>query len=184
MTSYSSFPMLLSSFFFAWIPQTHKPYRPHAKYVTRLENEDGAVTPLLKERVLRITKGGVGYFILGAAGVMDKRSGPLLRICDDRFIPGLAELVKEVRGETDAKIGLQLVHFLKLAKTGYRQKVDDLVSEEIQEIIEAMVQAAVRVRKAGFDAVEWDAESGMTLSSFLSLLNKGEMGMVEIWRTA
>ncbi len=144
----------------------------HTPVVTRLENEDGTVTPLLKERVLRITRGGVGYFILGAAGVIDKKSGPLLRICDDRFIPGLAELVKEVHSETESKIGLQMVHFLKLARSGYRQRVEDLSSEEIQEIIEAMVQAAVRVRKAGFDAVEWDAESGMTLSSFLSLLNK------------
>jgi len=108
--------------------------------------------------------------------VIDKRSGPLLRICDDRFIPGLAELVKEVHEETDSKIGLQIVHFLKLARTGYRQKVEDLSSEEIQEIIEATVRAAVRVRRAGFDAVEWDAESGMTLSSFLSRLNKRRDG--------
>ena len=174
MISYSFFPTLLSSFSLGPLKLINRIV--HTPVVTRLENEDGTVTPLLKERVLRITKGGVGYFILGAAGVIDKRSGPLLKICDDRFIPGLAELVKEVHGETDSKIGLQIVHFLKLAKTGYRQKVEDLVSEEIQEIIEAMVQAAVRVRKAGFDAVEWDAESGMTLSSLLSLLNKRRDG--------
>jgi 2,4-dienoyl-CoA reductase-like NADH-dependent reductase (Old Yellow Enzyme family) len=144
----------------------------HVPVVTRLESEEGTVTPVLKERVLRITRGGIGYFILGAAGVIDRKSGPLLRICDDRFIPGLAELVRTVHGETDAKIGLQIVHFLKLAKSGYRQKVEDLTLQEVKSVVESMVRAAVRVRKAGFDAVEWDAESGMTLSSFLSLLNK------------
>lgn len=144
----------------------------HTPIVTRLESEEGEVTPLLTERVLRITRGGVGYFILGAAGVIERKSGPLLRIYDDRFISGLAELVKRVHDETDSKIGIQIVHFLKLARSGYRQKVEDLTNQEIEEIIEAMVNAAVRARKAGFDAVEWDAESGMTLSSFLSLLNK------------
>ena len=124
----------------------------HTPVVTRLESEDGTVTPLLTERVMRITKGGVGFFILGAIGVIDKKSGPLLRICDDRFIPGLNELVKKVHGETEAKIGVQLVHFLKLAKSGYRQKVEDLTLDEIKEIKAAMVSAAVRVRKAGFDA--------------------------------
>ncbi|MBW1804440.1 MAG: NADH:flavin oxidoreductase, partial [Deltaproteobacteria bacterium] len=144
----------------------------HTPVVTRLESVEGTVTPNLTERVMRITKGGVGFFILGAIGVIDKKSGPLLRICNDSFIPGLSELVKKVHGETDAKIGVQLVHFLKLARSGYRQKVEDLTLDEINDIKEAMVSAAVRIRKAGFDAMEWDAESGMTLSQFLSLLNK------------
>jgi len=144
----------------------------HTPVVTRLESEEGTVTPLLTERVMRITNGGVGYFILGAAGVIDKKSGPLLRICHDRFIPGLAELVKQVHNETDSKIGIQLVHFLKLARSGYRQKVEDLGLDEIKEIKDAMIKGAVYAQKAGFDAMEWDAESGMTLSQFLSLLNK------------
>lgn len=144
----------------------------HTPVVTRLESEEGTVTPLLTERVMRITRGGVGYFILGAAGVIDRKSGPLLRIYHERFIPGLSELAKQVHSETDSKIGLQIVHFLKLSRSGYRQKVEELTAEEIKGIVEAMVQAAIRARKAGFDAVEWDAESGMTLSSFLSLLNK------------
>jgi 2,4-dienoyl-CoA reductase-like NADH-dependent reductase (Old Yellow Enzyme family) len=146
----------------------------HAPVVTRLESEEGEVTPLLTERVMRITRGGVGYFILGAAGVIERKSGPLLRIYDDRFISGLSDLVKRVHNETDSKIGIQIVHFLKLARSGFRQTVEDLTKQEIEEIIEAMVNAAVRARRAGFDAVEWDAESGMTLSSFLSLINKRE----------
>ncbi len=144
----------------------------HAPVVTRLESEEGTVTPLLTERVMRITRGGVGFFILGAIGVTGKKSGSLLRIHDDGFIPGLRDLVKKVHDETEAKIGVQLVHFLKLARSGYRQKVEDLTLDEIKGIKEAMVKAAVRVQKAGFDAMEWDAESGMTLSQFLSLLNK------------
>jgi len=144
----------------------------HAPVVTRLESEEGTVTPLLTERVMRITRGGVGFFILGAIGVIGKKSGSLLRIHDDGFIPGLRDLVKKVHDETEAKIGVQLVHFLKLARSGYRQKVENLTLDEIKGIKEAMVKAAVRVQKAGFDAMEWDAESGMTLSQFLSLLNK------------
>ena len=170
MLSYSSFPLLFSPFSLKYLKLSNRIV--HTPVVTRLESEGGNVTPVLKERVLRITRGGVGYFLLGAASVIEKKSGPLLRIYDNRLIPCLAELVKEVHGETETKIGLQIVHFLKLVKNGYRPKVENLTLEEIQGIIEAMVRAAVRIRKAGFDAVEWDAESGMTLSSFLSLLNK------------
>lgn len=144
----------------------------HTPVVTRLESEEGTVTPLLTERVMRITKGGVGFFILGAIGVIGKKSGSLLRIHDDSYIPGLRDLVKRVHDETTAKMGVQLVHFLKLSRSGYRQKVEDLTRDEIKGIKESMVSAAARARKAGFDAMEWDAESGMTLSQFLSLLNK------------
>jgi 2,4-dienoyl-CoA reductase-like NADH-dependent reductase (Old Yellow Enzyme family) len=52
--------------------------------------------------------------------------------------------------------------------SGWRQKVEDLTKEEIKQIVEDHLQAAVRAEKAGFDSIEWDAESCMTLSMFLS----------------
>ncbi len=51
--------------------------------------------------------------------------------------------------ETGSKIGIQLVHFMKLARSGYRQVVEDLTFEEIKALEVALVQAAVRVREAG-----------------------------------
>jgi 2,4-dienoyl-CoA reductase-like NADH-dependent reductase (Old Yellow Enzyme family) len=55
---------------------------------------------------------------------------------------------------------------------GYRQTVEELTKEEIKQVIEDHLQAAIRAEKAGFDSIEWDAESCMTLSQFLSRLNK------------
>jgi hypothetical protein len=49
-------------------------------------------------------------------------------------------LTKEICGETDSKIGLQIVHFFKLAKTGYRQKVEDLVYTTMLSISEKAVK--------------------------------------------
>jgi 2,4-dienoyl-CoA reductase-like NADH-dependent reductase (Old Yellow Enzyme family) len=55
---------------------------------------------------------------------------------------------------------------------GYRQTVEELTKEEIKQIVEDHLQAGIRSEKAGFDSIEWDAESCMTLSQFLSRHNK------------
>ena len=97
--------------------------------------------------------------------------GPLLRLNDDSFIPGLKRLTELVHGESDAKIATQLVHFLKIARSGYRQKVEDLSLNDVKEIPELFACAALRARTAGFDAVELHFAHAYTMSSFLSRYN-------------
>lgn len=140
--------------------------------VSRLSTEDGFVTENLRDRILRIARGGVGLIILEPAAIMDRKSGLLLKIFDDKFVPGLKQLVTEVHEKTQTKIGIQLVHFLKLSRSGYRQTVEDLSIEDIKQIVEDFGAAAARVKTAGFDCIELHCAHAYTLSSFLSLLNK------------
>lgn len=77
-----------------------------------------------------------------------------------------------MHGESDAKIATQLVHFLKIARSGYRQKVEDLSLNDGKEIHELFACAALRARTAGFNAVELHFAHAYTMSSFLSRNNQ------------
>ena len=140
--------------------------------VTRLATEDGQVTDELLDRYLLYARGGVGIIVTEAVSVKKQKSGPLLRLSDDNFIPGLKQLTNCIHAETDAKIAPQLIHFLKLSRSGYRQKVEDLTLDEVREIPELFAQAAYRARQAGFDAIELHCAHAYTMSSFLSRHNK------------
>jgi len=141
--------------------------------VTRLAAEDGHVTQNLTDRYTRIARGGVGSMVVEAAVVLPSRSSFNLRVSDDQFIDELKELVKAIRKvNPDLKIGLQLIHFLKVARSGWRQKVEDLKVEEISVIPGQFAEGAARARTAGFDFVELHMAHFTTLASFLSLVNK------------
>jgi len=140
--------------------------------VTRLATTTGHVTDALIDRYMLYAKGGAGIVVTEAVSVKKQRSGQLLRLNDDEFIPGLKELTERIHGETDAKIAPQIIHFLKIARSGYRQKVEDLSLEEVKKIPELFGQAAYRARQAGFDAVELHFAHAYTMASFLSRYNK------------
>jgi NADPH-dependent glutamate synthase beta subunit-like oxidoreductase/2,4-dienoyl-CoA reductase-like NADH-dependent reductase (Old Yellow Enzyme family) len=59
-----------------------------------------------------------------------------------------------------------------VARTGWRQKVEDLKPEEIAVIPGQFAGGAARARTAGFDFVEIHMAHFTTLASFLSLMNK------------
>lgn len=139
--------------------------------VTRLATESGEVTDDLLERYELYARGGVGLIVTEAVSVKKQKSGPLLRISDDSFVDGLKSLTERVHAVSDAKVGPQLIHFLKLSKNGYRQKVEDLPIEEVQEIPRLFGEAAYRARQAGFDMVELHFAHAYTMSSFISRHN-------------
>jgi dimethylglycine catabolism A len=139
--------------------------------VTRLATENGEVTDELLERYELYARGGIGMIVTEAVSVKKQKSGPLLRISDDSFTGGLKSLTDRVHGVSDAKIGPQLIHFLKLSKSGYRQKVEDLTIEEVREIPQLFAEAAYRARQAGFDMVELHFAHAYTMSSFISRHN-------------
>ena len=140
--------------------------------VTRLATTTGHVTDALIDRYMLYAKGGAGIVVTEAVSVKKQKSGQLLRLNNDEFIPGLKELTERIHGETDAKIAPQIIHFLKIARSGYRQKVEDLSLEEVKKIPELFGQAAYRARQAGFDAVELHFAHAYTMASFLSRYNK------------
>ena len=146
--------------------------------VTRLATTKGEVTDALIDRYVLYGQGGAGIVVTEAVSVKRQKSGQLLRLSEDEFIPGMQQLTERFHGETDSKIAPQIIHFLKIARSGYRQTVNDLTSEEIQEIPELFARAAERARIAGFDGVELHYAHAYTMAYMLSRYNhrKDEYG--------
>src|SRR6476620_6746594 len=86
--------------------------------------EDGFVTEQNLDWYRRFAEGRPGVLVVEATGVRDIPSGPLLRIGDDRFIPGLRKLVDVVReashGET--LLFIQIIDFLSVKRRPERAK--------------------------------------------------------------
>jgi len=80
--------------------------------------DDGFVTPDVLDWYARFAAGQPGVLVVEATGIRDIRSGPLLRIGDDRFIPGLEELVRVVRDRSGARTRLfiQIIDFLTVRR--------------------------------------------------------------------
>jgi dimethylglycine catabolism A len=139
--------------------------------VTRLSGEDGLVNEDIRDRYVRFAQGGAGLVVVEAMAVHGSKSGPLLRISSEEFEPGLSDLATRCHDVSEGKIVPQIIHFLKIARSGWRQTVDMLSLDEIRAITDAYALAAVRARRCGFDGVELHMAHAYTLSSFLSRKN-------------
>ncbi len=144
--------------------------------VTRLSGDDGYVNQAIVDRYVRFAEGEAGLIVVEATAVHSSKSGPLLRLSDDSFISGHADLVRRAHAAGPGKVALQIIHFLKIARSGWRQTVDMLSLDEIRAIVDGYATAAVRTREAGYDAVELHMAHAYTLSSFLSRLNRRHDG--------
>jgi 2,4-dienoyl-CoA reductase (NADPH2) len=132
-------------------------------------------------------KGGVGMICVGYATV-DDVSGNTQNIGahDDAFIPGLARLASAIKSN-GARSAVQLNHagrynfsfFLDgkqpvapspIASRMTGETPRELTLEEIRQTIDAFATAALRVKTAGFDAVEILSGTGYLISEFLSPL--------------
>jgi 2,4-dienoyl-CoA reductase-like NADH-dependent reductase (Old Yellow Enzyme family) len=92
----------------AWVPAM-VPWRAR---------EEGDVTDEVVEWYGRFAQGRPGAIVVEATGVRDVASGPLLRISDDRFVPGLRRIVDEVRARSggETRIFIQLIDFLRVRR--------------------------------------------------------------------
>lgn len=140
--------------------------------VTRLSSDDGLVNEQIIERYRRFAEGGAGLIVVEAASIHGGKSGPLLRISDDEFVPGMARLTAACHDSGDGKVFLQIIHFLKVARSGWRQKVADLSIEDLEVLPGLFANAALRAKEAGFDGVELHMAHAYTLSSMLSRMNR------------
>ncbi|MCP4302861.1 MAG: NADH:flavin oxidoreductase [Gammaproteobacteria bacterium] len=79
-------------------------------------SEDGMVTDDALDWYERYARGKPGVLVAEATGIRDVPSGPLLRIGDDRFIPGLRKLVDVVHeaSEGQTRLFIQLIDFLRI----------------------------------------------------------------------
>lgn len=85
--------------------------------------DDGFVTDDVLAWYERFALGQPGAIVVEATGVRDIPSGPLLRIGDDRFIPGLSQLVETVRRASGGrtKIFIQIIDFLSIRRRPTRE---------------------------------------------------------------
>ena len=86
--------------------------------------EDGFVTQQNLDWYRRFAAGRPGVLVVEATGVRDIPSGPLLRIGDDRFIPGLRKLVEIVREASEGQtlLFIQIIDFLAVKRRPEKAK--------------------------------------------------------------
>jgi len=95
---------------------------PHRTWVPAMvpwrASDDGYVSRNVLDWYARFAAGRPAALVVEATGIRNVPSGPLLRIGDDRFLPGLRELVRTVReaslGET--RLYIQLIDFLAIRR--------------------------------------------------------------------
>lgn len=136
-----------------------------APFLTNDALEDGSLQQRQIDYYVERAKGGIGLIIVEGAYVTPNRkfSPKCLGIDNDTLIPTYKEFVKQLQ-YFGAKVAIQIGENLYIEKL----KPSDLAVKEIYEIIDNFVNATIRVREAGFDAVEFHAGHRYTLADFLS----------------
>src|SRR5258705_592701 len=88
---------------------------------------EGFVTQENLDWYRRFATGQPGVLVVEATGVRDIPSGPLLRIGDDRFIPGLRKLVEVVReaSKGHTRLFIQIIDFLAVKRRPEKEKYFD-----------------------------------------------------------
>ena len=149
-----------------------------------LASKDGSVTQSLTDKMVELAKGGVGLIITSYAFVSrdGQSSSGQLSVYDDRFVPGLKDMVQSVHA-AGGKIALQLVHggsfsnskLTGMETVGPSDVIKDgntvsrsMTSKDIGRMISAFTEAALRAKHAGFDAIQIHAAHGFLISQFLS----------------
>jgi 2,4-dienoyl-CoA reductase-like NADH-dependent reductase (Old Yellow Enzyme family)/thioredoxin reductase len=151
---------------------------------TKHATKEGYVTDQVKDYFEARARGGAGLIIVEATLVHPRGRAfeRLLEITDDKFIPGLSGLVGVIH-KHGAKAAIQLQHCGRNAKSKFTgmqpvapspipapggEVPKELTVEEIKEIIGYFADAAVRAKKAGFDAIEIHGAHGYLIDQFLS----------------
>jgi 2,4-dienoyl-CoA reductase (NADPH2) len=130
-------------------------------------------------------KGGVGLMVIGPIAIDKVGSTPFMPgLFDDRNIGSIREFINELHRDTDAKIGIQLMHMgaytsshhtgiTPVAPSALRSKLTgevprEMMTDDIEEVKEAYVKAAIRTKEAGVDYLEILAGGGYLIGEFLS----------------
>ncbi|MFC2029335.1 FAD-dependent oxidoreductase [Chloroflexota bacterium] len=146
--------------------------------------EDGHVTARMLPYYAAKAAGGYGLVHVEASYIRPDGNmfGRMLGVYDDRQIPGLSEVVDAIH-QNDAKCTIQLVHGGRVAArrfTGLQplapsdetppltERPRGLTVDEIGELVQAWVDAALRAKAAGFDGVMIHGAHGFLLSQFTS----------------
>lgn len=150
-----------------------------------LADEKGYLTPELISIYEELAKGGVGTIITGYSFVTEEEqpNPGMLGIYSDDFISGYKKFTDMIHSH-GANIIMQIVYGgsmtnfnvgertifgpskMENERTGVWSK--EMTKEDINYLVEKFGDAALRVKKSGFDGVEIHAGHGYLLSQFLS----------------
>jgi 2,4-dienoyl-CoA reductase-like NADH-dependent reductase (Old Yellow Enzyme family) len=151
-----------------------------------MADRDGFITDELIKRYINLAKGDIGLIITGYFNVhpRGKAFGRQSGAFDDKFLPGMINLVDEVH-RAGGKIAVQIAHggrqspkkvtgFAPIAPSAFGfdpvslNKPVAATDADIHEIIDAFAAAAGRVKASGADAVQLHAAHGYLINEFLS----------------
>jgi len=159
-----------------------------APMACNLALEGGGVSEAQFNYYRERARGGVGLIIVENANVdfpMGSNGASQLRVDHDRFIPGLCHLVEAIReagpgckvaiqinhgGGTakGARIGAQPVGPSDVRVTAIGEVPRPMTKEEIEALAVKFGEAALRAKRAGFDAVEVHGGYAYLLGQFIS----------------
>ena len=151
-----------------------------------MADERGHLTPDLINVYKALVAGGVG-FIITEYTYIDANNQPnpyMLGMYDDSFISEWREIIKYAHSK-GTKIACQIAaggsqsgleaskHRRVMGPSAIRNRVTGIMPEEMNSadfahVIESHKKAALRVKQAGFDAVQIHAAHGYLLSQFLT----------------
>ncbi len=124
-------------------------------------NEQGEVTEDVIDWYGRFAEGKPGAIVIEATGIRDIPSGPLLRISNDSYVPGLKRLVDAVRESSGGhtRLLIQLIDFLGIRRRPDPQKYFDrflVVTDQHRSSLgmESDDELAIRVKLSELSDVE------------------------------
>ncbi|ODS31573.1 MAG: 2,4-dieonyl-CoA reductase, FMN-linked [Candidatus Scalindua rubra] len=146
---------------------------------------DGFINERFIDFYIERARGGVGLIVVG--GCYPEMTGKvwksIIGLDKNEFIPGLKKLTDTIH-KYDVKVAAQLLHggrsassfFTKrqpvsassIAHVNIKQVPHALTIPEIKKVIEGFVNATLRAKKAGFDAVEIHGGMGYLINQFLT----------------
>lgn len=139
----------------------------------------GKISPLLLYHYKLMAQSGAGMIMVENASIAPGGTGsPRTIRCDhNRCIPGLARLAATIKDQK-SRAGLQINHAGRFAHVAdpvapsavaaFNRTPRALSRKEITTIAKQFANAAVRVKKAGFDLVELHGGTGYLLAQFVS----------------
>jgi 2,4-dienoyl-CoA reductase-like NADH-dependent reductase (Old Yellow Enzyme family) len=150
----------------------------------RMCDKDGYPTNELLNLYEKLAKGGVGLIITGFATVSKNFRTPFTsRIDEDELISKYKKITDKVH-EYDCCIAMQINHpgrQTTKSDTGnepiapsavncrFPESIPrEMTEEEIESVINDYVNAAVRIKEAGFDAIQLHGAAGYLINQFLS----------------
>lgn len=147
--------------------------------------EDGTIGKMACDYYGARAKGGFGMVITEIAAVDERGMGMpgQPRLYSEEYLAGLTKLASAIhrggakaivqlhhagRETTSAMIGQTPTAPSSIPSVVYREPVNEYTTEQVYDLVNAYIQAAVRCHQAGFDGVEFHSAHGYMGLQFMS----------------